>query len=85
MADSGSDKKDTVINPGRKSERKVIPTEKDRQYQVTLKDRYNEVYQCLSELMTVIWKIVSSNDSPQLVYDDYKKWKELYVVSTVRK
>lgn len=28
--------------------------------------------------MTVIWKVIGSNGSPQLVYDDYKKWKELY-------
>ena len=74
MANSGNDKEDSVIKPGRKGERKVIPTEKDRQYQVTLKkDRYDEMYQCLSELMTVVWKVISSSGSPQLVYDDYKR------------
>lgn len=56
MASGGGDKKDN--EPCRKSERKVIPTQNGRQYQITLQiGRYNEVYQCLSELMTVIWEV----------------------------
>ena len=68
MVESGNDKEDNVIKPGKKGERKVIATEKGSQYQVTLKkDSYDEVYQCLSELMTVIWKVISSNGSSHSV------------------
>ena len=79
MAEGGSDK-DSAMNPVRKSERKVMPTEKGRQYQVLLKEeRYDEVYKCLCELMPVIRKVTDSNGPPQLVHDDYKKWKDHYV------
>ena len=71
---------ENINNPSRKSDRKVIPTEKGREYQISLKkDRYNEVYQSLRELMAVILQVKGSNSSPQLVHDDYKKWNEFYV------
>lgn len=48
-----------------------------RRSEVALKkDKYDEMCQRLIELIVVIWTVIGISGSPQLVYDDYSKWKK---------